>query len=529
MTETKEKADIIKYSDIIEGLSLSDEVNFEKLKRGTQVFVFEGGGERTLIYDRYSYYNDKNSHAKMWKIKLFSRGGKEMEHVGGLYATRKEALAAINDLSKAYGDKVFYLIPFKFSYNEPEKDNKNYKKSGRSAIESIFQILFYLKENTDKKHPTSQGKMRNGELGEYMGTHSTFNQKMINLALAMDYDPEQMVFKSEEDCRLIYDSLKPLLSNNEDYSDDEDEDEMNDNISLEDRIRSVRNIYYNHPFSPEEVVDLINAVQMSKALNPEQVERLVWKIKMELASKYNRDHTCRIHNNENTDSELLKKNLAVIQSAIKENCQLSYNFCYYTTDKSEYGDKEVPKPVLEFTAAEEIKTHVSPHYIIQDNGRFFLIGCFENDKSKEKTLSIYRIDLMTNVKIREENGKKILATKADVAKTSVLYKEQLENFRHTHLGMGYDTPKTVKMRVTNFYRTGKPNLTFLHDSFGDDYTITGYDNGVIVSVRTSAYGIVNWALEHSDKVEVLDPSDVVETIKARVRELNDKYICRCDK
>lgn len=528
MAETKE--DIIKYSDIIEGLSLSDEVKwFEKLKRGTQIFVFVEGGERTLIYDRYSYYNDKNSHAKMWKIKLFSRGGKEMEHVGGLYATRKEALAAINDLSKAYGDKVFYLIPFKFSYNEPEKDNKNYKKSGRSAIESIFQILSYLKENTDKKHPTSQGTMRNGELGEYMGTHSTFNQKMINLALAMDYDPYQMEFKREEDCRLIYDSLKPLLSNNEDYSDDEDEDEMNDKISLEDRIRSVRNIYYNHPFSPEEVVDLINAVQMSKALNPEQVERLVWKIKRELASKYNRDHTCRIHNNENTDSELLKKNLAVIQSAIKDNCQLSYNFCYYTTDKSEYGDEEVPKPVLEFTAAEEIKTHVSPHYIIQDNGRFFLIGCFENDKSKGKRLSIYRIDLMKNVKIREENGKKILATKADDAKTSVLYKEQLENFRHTHLGMGYDTPKTVKMRVTNFYRTGKPNLTFLHDSFGDDYTITGYDNGVIVSVRTSAYGIVNWALEHSDKVEVIDPSDVVETIKARVRELNDKYICRWDK
>lgn len=526
MAETKE--DIIKYSEIIEGLSLSDEVNFEKLKRGTQVFVFEGG-ERTLIYDRYSYYNDKNSQAKMWKIKLFSRGGKEMEHVGGLYATRKEALAAINDLSKAYGDKVFYLIPFKFSYNEPEKDNKNYKKSGRSAIENIFQILSYLKENTDKCHPTSQGEMRKGELGEYMGTHSTFNQKMINLALAMDYDPYQMEFKREEDCRLIYDSLKPLLSNNEDYSNDEDEDEMNDKISLEDRIRSVRNIYYNHPFSPEEVVDLINAVQMSKALNPEQVERLVRKIKMELASKYNRDHTCRIHNNENTDSELLKKNLAVIQSAIKENCQLSYNFCYYTTDKSEYGDEEVPKPVLEFTAAEEIKTHVSPHYIIQDNGRFFLIGCFENDKSKGKRLSIYRIDLMKNVKIREENGKKILATKADEAKTSVLYKEQLENFRHTHLGMGYDTPKTVKMRVTNFYRTGKPNLTFLHDSFGDDYTITGYDNGVIVSVRTSVYGIVNWALEHSDKVEVLDPSDVVETIKARVRELNDKYICRWDK
>lgn len=525
----KEKEDIIKHSEIIEGLSLSDEVKwFEKLKRGTQVFVFEGG-ERTLIYDRYSYYNDKNSQAKMWKIKLFSRGGKEMEHVGGLYATRKEALAAINDLSKAYGDKVFYLIPFKFSYNEPEKDNKNYKKSGRSAIENIFQILSYLKENTDKCHPTSQGEMRKGELGEYMGTHSTFNQKMVNLALAMDYDPEQMEFKSEEDCRLIYDSLKPLLSNNEDYSDDEDEDEMNDKISLEDRIRSVRNIYYNHPFSPEEVVDLINAVQMSKALNPEQVERLVRKIKMELASKYNRDHTCRIHNNENTDSELLKKNLAVIQSAIKENCQLSYNFCYYTTDKSEYGDEEVPKPVLEFTAAEEIKTHVSPHYIIQDNGRFFLIGCFENDKSKGKRLSIYRIDLMKNVEIRKENGKKILATKADVAKTSVPYKEQLENFRHTHLSMGYDTPKTVKMRVTNFYRTGKPNLTFLHDSFGDDYTITGYDKGVIVSVRTSVYGIVNWALEHSDKVEVLDPSDVVETIKARVRKLNDKYICRWDK
>ena len=45
----------------------------------------------------------------------------------------------------------------------------------------------------------------------------------------------------------------------------------------------------------------------------------------------------------------------------------------------------------------------------------------------------------------------------------------------------------------------------------------------IVEVRTSPYGIVNWALQYSDKVELIGPESVVKSIKERVEELCKKY------
>lgn len=110
-----------------------------------------------------------------------------------------------------------------------------------------------------------------------------------------------------------------------------------------------------------------------------------------------------------------------------------------------------------------------------------------------------------------------------------------ERFKNNHLGMSYDIPSTVTLKVRNPYKTGTNNLTFIHDSFGEDYKITteaykkehklpkNQTDFEIVEVRTSPYGIVNWALQYSDKVEVIGPENVVKSIKERVEELSKKY------
>ena len=68
------------------------------------------------------------------------------------------------------------------------------------------------------------------------------------------------------------------------------------------------------------------------------------------------------------------------------------------------------------------------------------------------------------------------------------------------------------------------NYTFLHDSFGDNYTVVKKEeDGDIVRVRCSEYGIINWAVQYGDFVEVISPDSVIDGIKKKIETLREKY------
>ena len=68
-----------------------------------------------------------------------------------------------------------------------ENLKEGHRKSNKDIIESLFAILGYLKNNTDVDNPTSQTQMRKvEEISEYLGTKSTFHNKMVNMAIALD-------------------------------------------------------------------------------------------------------------------------------------------------------------------------------------------------------------------------------------------------------------------------------------------------------------------------------------------------------
>lgn len=220
------------------------------------------------------------------------------------------------------------------------------------------------------------------EISEYLGTKSTFHNKMVNMAIALD-SADGVTLNERRDCRLMFDSIDALIK---EYESDEYFDDDDDELTLAEKINSVRGIYYNHPFSKSEVTDLINAVKMSKAIDEDKKPDLVERIKTELASSHYKEYTCPIYNTENTDSQGLRENLNTIHDSFGEDYKI-------TTEKYKKEHK-LPKNQTDFE---------------------------------------------------------------------------------------------------------------------------------IVEVRTSPYGIVNWALQYSDKVEVLGPESVVKSIKERVEELCKKY------
>lgn len=87
-----------------------------------------------------------------------------------------------------------------------ENLKEGHRKSNKDIIESLFAILGYLKNNTDVDNPTSQTQMRKvEEISEYLGTKSTFHNKMVNMAIALD-SADGVTLNERRDCRLMFDS-----------------------------------------------------------------------------------------------------------------------------------------------------------------------------------------------------------------------------------------------------------------------------------------------------------------------------------
>ena len=93
-----------------------------------------------------------------------------------------------------------------------ENLKEGHRKINKDIIESLFAILGYLKNNTDVDNPTSQTQMRKvEEISEYLGTKSTFHNKMVNMAIALD-SADGVTLNERRDCRLMFDSIDALIT-----------------------------------------------------------------------------------------------------------------------------------------------------------------------------------------------------------------------------------------------------------------------------------------------------------------------------
>ena len=68
----------------------------------------------------------------------------------------------------------------------------------------------------------------------------------------------------------------------------------------------------------------------------------------------------------------------------------------------------------------------------------------------------------------------------------------------------------------------------MHDTFGDHFRYIRHEASTpcddIVEVVCSPYAMVNWALQYSDRVEVVSPKHVREAVKAKIKNLISKYM-----
>ena len=396
----------------------------------------------------------------------------------------------------------------------------------------MFKIWDYLKRNTDREHPITQAEMREDEaIREYLGDKETFNRFIKDMAWALNWNETEC--KPREEWKIYFRSFEKYYAEWEKSLDEEIEDDESQDDPFEkynERSMRLSKLYYNRTFSYEEIDALIESIWESGTLDTKMSERLIEKIENHLTTKFYKKkmrHICKVMKPELADREQLRENLLTIQKAIDNNVQVRFQFNGYTYEKK-----------LEANGA---KYTVSPYYIVADGGRYYLLACMpyvKNEKT-EKTMSIWRIDLMTEMDIPGANEELGIPGKWRIPKKEVenLPLEWDESFQLKHLNMSFDRPERIKLRIKSEKRADDPtqrvraDYTFLHDWFGDQFRFIGsekeppYDD--IVTVECSPYGMVNWALQYSDRVEVLEPEHVRREVMSKVKELAQKYGLEC--
>lgn len=372
-----------------------------------------------------------------------------------------------------------------------------------SKYERSYRILEYLKKNTDQEHKVKQSDLRKIEyLKQYIGNKETFNDTIVNMANAMNSDSNERI-NPEEEWRIVFDAFaKRYGSEGTEEEDEEGTQRM-----------PIRGLYYNHIFSYDEINSLIEGILFSKTMTPEDGEKLMEKIESHLTTKFypkGAKQICRVNEPQLTEKGRMRENLKLIQQAIDERVQISFRFYGYNRRK-------------ELEPIRKEKDTVSPYYLVANGGKYYLLACKEVTINEEivRNMSIWRVDLMGEMEIPGRDEKLGIPGIPALKKEKVkhLPKQWSEDFHLSHLNMAFDEPVKIRLKITRVRE--KADYTFLHDWFGDTFRFVG--KGDIVEVKCSPFAMVNWALQYSDRVEVLEPESIRQQVAEKVRKLYEKY------
>lgn len=441
-----------------------------------------------------------------------------------------------------------------------EKMNKKSKPDNSNAdydtVKRALDILKILKEETDSESD-SENAMSLGELREKLKEkedNGNANAKTVSSAVdrvLMAVNPEYYEDAEPEDYKVIFGGYekdpirirtairnwkqkkaayrrkmkkeKPEISDEElengmpeldlelDESDEDNVDLSEKYDALMKRVPPVTNLRYVHDFSFDELDTIINALYFSKTVTEEERDRLIYKLAKLSSKRYqkkwfseNNDRPViknifqGIVNNNDASRTELKKNIALIQSAIDEKVKIQFIMNVYNAER-----ELVPSKIDD--SGKTIWSKVTPYHILVYNDKYYMLA----NCKPYSNVSVWRIDLMSDVKLLEEEGR----PKREIKGMSDTWNGQ--EYMEKHLHMSYDAPTNVRLKVSNEY------YTMMVDWFGNNFVKRKsidekYD---MVTVTCSKQAMINWAMQYSDVVEVLGPSDVQYAIEKRCRDV----------
>lgn len=276
------------------------------------------------------------------------------------------------------------------------------------------------------------------------------------------------------------------------------------------------NYYYNPIISNEDLQILIDNVMFSKMMTKEKVKDLTKKLKGYATEEFQKklNYLDMIPDKQYTINKLTIDNITTIHQVIYENRNRShnkekriiFNFNGYGSDKKLHEKRKELYTLL-------------PLRICEANHRYYLI-CYVEGKDN---LSHYRIDLMTNLSVKEFCGIQKNEKKEQLINN--LSSKNISDYMSEHLYMFYGDAKRIEIEIQK--DRNNANMTFLFDSFGSNWNIVKEDdNKITVSVNCTVEAMKIWVMQYIDTVKVVGPHEVKKEIDAAVINSLQNYLQR---
>ncbi len=330
----------------------------------------------------------------------------------------------------------------------------------------IINILDILKKYTDEKHRLSQSDILK-------------------------------ILKEEYGMEVNRKSIKPNIMNLIEYGYDINYRE----VARKGNEPMLTDFYMNREFTDEELRILIDSLLFSKYIPYNQCKELVEKLEG-LSNEYFAYRIRHIRNlpeNMPENKELFYI-ISVLDEAIANKKKVIFHYNEYGTDKKLHIRlRDDGKP------AEYV---VNPYQMVATNGRYYLICNYD----KYDNVSNYRIDRITDIRLTDDKVKPQKNVKG--------------------LEKGLDLPRHMAEHIYMFsgesatvvFRADKKIVSSIIDWFGRDISFFDEDEKeVSVSVYVNLDAMKYWIMQYSGHVRVLGPQSLVDTIKADLEEIYNKY------
>ena len=239
-------------------------------------------------------------------------------------------------------------------------------------------------------------------------------------------------------------------------------------------------------FDPGEIRLLLDAVYNCSYITPKQTEELLTKIRsfVSVHDRKKYSYTNIVNPEKKSPNPEVFLNIEVLDQAINEKKQIEFTYLKYDETKT-----LVPRREKKYIA--------NPYAMICENEHYYLVLIMEGHND----LAFYRIDMMKDIEILD---KKISISKKDANLDSA------KKVVYAYSG----EPKQIKLNCDEV------GLRYCIEKFGTDIVIVPKEKRFEILLNAPTEGMLFWALQYMQHIEVISPSELRSDIKKAIKESN---------
>lgn len=252
--------------------------------------------------------------------------------------------------------------------------------------------------------------------------------------------------------------------------------------------------YITRDFDVSELRLLIDSVLFSKHIPRTQCRKLIEKLKRLSNIYFDKKvgHICGLPENSPENKELFYT-IDILDEAISKGKKVSFVYNAYGADK-----KLHPKREREYI--------INPYQMVATNGRYYLICNYD----KYDTLSNYRIDRITGIKILDKKRKPVKELQEGEINLPKHMAEHLYMFAGESIRAKFKAKNYIIDQVIDWFGT-EPRMTEINDE------------ECVIEVNVNKEAFFCWAMQYGLHVEVLEPIDMRNRIADAAKQLSEKY------